>query len=483
MLREKFLSVCGLIFSLFLTLLPVSGFASPLLVFDVSTGEVVHAEEAGSPWYPASLTKMLTAFVTFHAIREGKLKLDTRIPVSANAAAQPPSKIGLPVGSTISVDKALQALIVRSANDIAVVLGEAVAGGSEEQFVKLMNMWARKIGMTGSYFANPHGLPDPRQVTTARDMGLLAQAIIEQFPEHSKYFKMQSVKIGKRNFRARNSLLRLMKEADGMKTGFICASGYNLVASATRNGRRLVAVILGSRSGAARSKVAKTSLEKGFASKSQDGRKVEQYSNGGFFQRTPTNLQPKVCKNRARVPLAHYTRVRGWGLEFGRYSKSIEAGKVMSENLLALRNVVYTGHGTVVRDYRDGSLVSVMYGFDEEKAKQACDHLRSQSTSCTLFKPGTFTPPPEVIAERKRIAKERAAKRKAAKRAAAKKRAAKRAAAKKARAKKKAVKKKSVKKKAVKKKAVKKKAVKKPAKKKEAAKKPSTKTNFTTVKN
>ena len=129
MLRNKSLSICGLVFSLFLTLYPVSGFASPLLVFDVSTGEVVHAEEAGSPWYPASLTKMLTAFVTFHAIREGKLKLDTRIPVSANAAAQPPSKIGLPVGSKISVDKALQALIVRSANDIAVVLGEAVAGG------------------------------------------------------------------------------------------------------------------------------------------------------------------------------------------------------------------------------------------------------------------------------------------------------------------------------------------------------------------
>ena len=163
--------------------------------------------------------------------------------------------------------------------------------------MKLMNQWARKIGMTGSYFANPHGLPDPRQVTTARDMGILARAIIEQFPEHSAYFKMQSVKIGKRNFRARNSLLRLMPEADGMKTGFICASGYNLVASATRNGRRIVAVILGSRSGAARSKVAKTYLEKGFAAKSPEGRKVDQYSNGGFFQRSPTNLQPKVCKN------------------------------------------------------------------------------------------------------------------------------------------------------------------------------------------
>lgn len=474
-LRIKSLSICGLAFSLLLTVLSSRGTASPLLVFDASTGEVVHAEEAGVPWYPASLTKMLTAFITFHAIRDGKLKLETKIPVSKNAASQPPSKIGLPVGSTITVKKALQALIVRSGNDIAVALGEAVGGGSEEEFIRLMNAWARRLGMSGSYFANPHGLPDPRQVTTARDMGLLAKAIIEQFPEYSSYFKMKSVKIGKRNFRGRNGLLRQMPEADGMKTGFICASGYNLVASATRNGRRLVAVVLGSRSGATRSTLAKKSLEKGFASKTTQGRKVQQYSNGGFFQRTPANLQKKVCKNRAVVPLTSYTRVRGWGLDFGRFAKATEADKVLSENLLALRNVVYTGRGSVLRDYRSGNLAALMHGFDKAKAQQACDHLIGQKTPCKLFAPGAFTPPPAVIAEQKRKAQEKAAKRKAAK----KKRAAQRRAAKKKAAKKKAVKKKAVKKKAVKKKTVKKKAVKKPVpKKKSAAKKAAPTTNI-----
>ena len=272
-LRLPVIFACAIALS---ALRALSAAGGPLLVFDAASGEVVRAEQPGEPWYPASLTKLMTAFLTFHAIREGKLALDTRIEVTRNAAAQPPSKVGLPAGSKISVDKALQTVIVRSANDIAVTLGEAVSG-SEERFVRLMNAWARRLGMSGTYFANPHGLPDPRQVTTARDMGLLAQAIIDQFPEHAHYFKMQSVRIGKRNLRARNSLLGQMREADGMKTGFICASGYNLVASATRDGRRLVAVVLGSQSGGSRAKRAKDSLEGGFAGNGKgggDGRKV-----------------------------------------------------------------------------------------------------------------------------------------------------------------------------------------------------------------
>lgn len=450
MLRFRFLAVfaCAIALS---ALRPNAAAGAPLLVFDAETGEVVHAEQAGAPWYPASLTKLMTSFLTFHAIRDGKLSLDTKIEVTRNAAAQPPSKIGLPVGSKITVDKALQAVIVRSANDLAVTLGEAVAG-SEERFVKLMNAWARRLGMSGSYFANPHGLPDPRQVTTARDMGLLAQAIIDQFPEYAHYFKMQSVKIGRRNFRARNSLLKQMQEADGMKTGFICASGYNLVASATRNGRRLVAVVLGSQSGWSRMKLAKDSLEGGFAKNGKDGKKVGQFSNGGFFQRTPKNMQPVVCKKRAAVRVAGYWQVRGWGVDFGRFKNAKAAHEVMSENLLALRNVVYAGRGSVVKDYRSGGLAAVMSGFDEEQARHVCDHLKKQNTSCTLFSPDAFKPPPSVLAEQER-------KRKAAQKAKKKKK------------KKKYVKKKGKRKKAVKKKSRKKKAVKKKTRKKKATKK------------
>ncbi len=439
--------------------------AAPLLVFDAETGEVVHAEQPGAPWYPASLTKLMTAFLTFHAIRDGKLSLDTKIEVTRNAAAQPPSKIGLPVGSKISVDKALQAVIVRSANDLAVTLGEAVAG-SEERFVKLMNAWARRLGMSGSYFANPHGLPDPRQVTTARDMGLLAQAIIDQFPEHARYFKMQSVKIGRRNFRARNSLLKHMEEADGMKTGFICASGYNLVASATRNGRRLVAVIMGSQSGWSRMKLAKDSLEGGFAKNGKDGKKVGQFSNGGFFQRTPKNMQPVVCKKRAAVRVAGYWQVRGWGVDFGRFPNAKAAYQVMSENLLALRNVVYAGRGAVVKDYRAGGLAAIMSGFDQEQAQHVCDHLKKQNTSCTLFSPDAFKPPASVLAEQERkrkAAQKKAKKKKKKKRVVKKKGKRKKAVKKKSRKKKKAVKKKSRKKKATKKKK------KKPRKKKQVS--------------
>ena len=372
--------------------------ANPLLVFDSASGAVIQAQDAGAPWYPASLTKLMTAYLTFHAIRDGKLALDTKITVSANARAQPPSKIGLPVGAQITVGKALEALIVRSANDIAVVLAEAV-GGSEERFIKLMNAWSRQLGMGGTYFANPHGLPDPRQVTTARDMGLLATAIIKQFPEHAGLFAMQDVLIGKRKFRARNSLLRDWAEADGMKTGFICASGYNLVASATREGRRLVAVVLGATSGAARSQAAKQSLVDGFSNGVAAGRSVTEYTNGGFFQRTPEDMKPVVCKKSAPVRVARPGWVRGWGADFGRFASAEGADGVLTDTMLALRNVIYAGRGQVVKDYRDGKFAAVMASLDADQARQVCDHLKAKNIACQVDEPRYFLPPKAADAD------------------------------------------------------------------------------------
>ena len=366
--------------------------ANPLLVIDAASGTVIRADDAGVPWYPASLTKLMTGYLVFHAIRDGHLALDTKITVSANARAQPPSKIGLPVGAEITVGKALEALIVRSANDIAVVLAEAV-GGSEERFVKLMNAWSRRLGMSGSYFANPHGLPDPRQVTTARDMGLLATAIIKQFPEHAGLFTMQDFQIGKSRLRARNSLLRDWAEADGMKTGFICASGYNLVASATREGRRLVAVVLGATSGAVRSQVAKQMLMDGFSNGTSSGRSVTDYTNGGFFQRMPTDMKPVVCKQAAPVRVAKPGWVRGWAADFGRFASAESADSALTDTMLALRNVIYAGRGQVVADYRTGKVAAVMSSLDADQARQVCAHLTSKSIACRAAEPKYFLPP------------------------------------------------------------------------------------------
>jgi D-alanyl-D-alanine carboxypeptidase len=251
----------GLVCSL--SLLPAGALAGPALLFEASTGKVLYAEDADDQWHPASLTKVMTAYLAFEAIKSGKLALDTKIPCSETAHAQPPSKVGLPVGAEMTVELALKALIVKSANDVAVMLAEAVAGG-EAEFVERMNATARRLGMTRTQFANANGLPVVSQVTTARDLARLSMAVMRDFPEYQHYWALGDVHIGRRRLGTHNGLLRTFEGADGLKTGFICDSGFNVVASATRDGRRLMAVVLGESSGYDRSLRAASLLEHGF---------------------------------------------------------------------------------------------------------------------------------------------------------------------------------------------------------------------------
>jgi len=237
--------------------------AGPALLFDVTTGKVLYAEDQDQPWHPASLTKIMTAYMTFEALRANKISLEQKIATSANAHAQPPSKLGLPVGAEITVNLALKALIVKSANDAAVMLAEAI-GGTEEAFMVQMNDAARRIGMTQTRFVNPHGLPAPEQVTTARDLARLTRVVVRDYPEYGEMWGMVDVQVGRRRLRTHNGLLRTYEGADGLKTGFICDSGFNVVASATRDGRRLVAVVLGEYTSRDRSLRAASLLEHGF---------------------------------------------------------------------------------------------------------------------------------------------------------------------------------------------------------------------------
>lgn len=239
--------------------------AGPALLFDTSNGKVLYAEDPDSLWYPASLTKIMTAYVAFNAIKEGKLKLDDKIACSLTATLQPPSKLGLPVGGELTVDTALQAIIVKSANDVTVMLAEAVSG-NETAFIDLMNTTARRLGMTRTRFANTNGLPDPNQYSTARDLARLSRAVVREYPEYAHYWTMPEVRIGKRRLGSHNALLKTFPGADGLKTGFTCDSGFNVVASATRDGRRLMAVVLGESSGNERAIRAASLLEHGFQS-------------------------------------------------------------------------------------------------------------------------------------------------------------------------------------------------------------------------
>ncbi|MCB1438073.1 MAG: D-alanyl-D-alanine carboxypeptidase [Rhodobiaceae bacterium] len=276
--------------------------AGPTLVFDARSGRVLHAEDATAPWFPASLTKLMTAYLTFRAIRDGRLTADSRIVNSELARSQPPSKIGLPLGATISVDQALRILIVKSANDVAVMLAEAVSG-TLDGFVAEMNAVAAELGMSGSHFVNPHGLPDPGQVTTARDLGLLTAAIIRDFPQYDDLFSLPGVKLGKRYMRSHNPLLGKFEGADGMKTGYICASGYNIVARATRGKRSVVAVVLGAPNGKERKETTETLLEQGFQDawlKSAFARKLADLKSETAPGERPFHMGPTVCAGRYR---------------------------------------------------------------------------------------------------------------------------------------------------------------------------------------
>ena len=242
--------------------------AGPALLLDVADGRVLYAEDQDHQWHPASITKIMTAYLTFEAIKAGKLTLETRIPATETSVLQAPSKVGLPVGATMTVDLALKALIIKSANDTAVMLAEAI-GGSVEGFAAQMNATAKRLGMTRSHFVNPNGLPAPEQIVTARDMAKLARAVIKDYPEYAAMWMMVDMRIGKRRLASHNGLLRTFDGADGLKTGFTCDSGYNVVATATRDGRRLMAVVLGESSGGERSMRAAELMEQGFSKSGQ----------------------------------------------------------------------------------------------------------------------------------------------------------------------------------------------------------------------
>jgi D-alanyl-D-alanine carboxypeptidase len=244
-------------------LLAPSAWAGPALLLDSSSGKILYAEDQDNQWHPASLTKIMTAYVVFDAIKAGKISLQTKIGCSELANSQPPSKVGLPVGAEMTVETALQALIVKSANDVAVMLAEAVAD-SQDAFVAQMNATASRLGMTRTKFANANGLPAQEQVTTARDLAKLAVAVVKDYPEHAALWAMVDMRIGNRQLRTHNGLLANYDGADGLKTGFICDSGFNVVASATRDGTRLIAVVLGEASGRERTMRAAGLLEHGF---------------------------------------------------------------------------------------------------------------------------------------------------------------------------------------------------------------------------
>lgn len=272
--------------------------AAPAIVVDASSGRVLHAEDATLAWYPASITKLMTTYVVLSEIRAGRVTFETPLAVSATATAVIPSKMGFKPGTEVTVDNALKMIMVKSANDMAVALAEGV-GGSVENFAAMMNASASRLGMHDSYFVNPHGLPDERQRTSARDMAVLARALLTEFPQYKDYFGIGAIRFGKRIMRNTNGLIGRYPGADGMKTGFICASGFNVVATATRGGRTLITVVLGAHNATERTIRAAALFDKGFASAGWGGSSLEAMPAS---YTSPPDMREAVCgRNRGTV--------------------------------------------------------------------------------------------------------------------------------------------------------------------------------------
>lgn len=262
------------------------------IVVDAKTGKVLYGEDADELRYPASLTKMMTLYLTFEALEAGRISKSTPVPFSKKASSEPPSKLGVRAGKSITVEQAVLALVTRSANDAATALGELL-GGSEQRFARMMTNKARALGMTRTTYRNAHGLPNTEQRTTARDQARLGIALRQHFPQYYDYFSTRSFRFGKQSIGNHNRLLGNVRGVDGIKTGYTRASGFNLVTSAQLDGRSIVAVVMGGTSGGARDAQMRKLVAKYMPAASRRG-------GGNLIAQAPAEPVPAVAEAEAQ---------------------------------------------------------------------------------------------------------------------------------------------------------------------------------------
>jgi D-alanyl-D-alanine carboxypeptidase len=274
------------------------------IVVDATTGEVLFARRADSPRYPASVTKMMTLYLAFEALEAGRIKVNDIVTVSPLAASQPPSKLGLAAGQTIRFDDAMRATTVRSCNDMAMLIAEHV-GGSQARFAAMATLKAQALGMTQTRYVNPNGLPDSRQITSARDLAILARAIMRDYPQYYSYFGLHDWNYQGRDYRNTNGLLLGGQGYDGIKTGFTNASGYNLAASAVRDGRRIITIVMGGRSAPSRNSHVAELMNTGFEVESRRAKGENIQVAQTFFEQRGFGVGSPDSVPGGGVPIAY----------------------------------------------------------------------------------------------------------------------------------------------------------------------------------
>jgi D-alanyl-D-alanine carboxypeptidase len=350
------------------------------IVIDAATGSVLEQANPDALRHPASLTKLMTLYLVFEALRDRRISLNELVPVSEHTASMEPTKLGLVPGSHITVQQAILGLVTKSANDAAAALGELL-GGSEERFAQMMTLRARAMGMAHTTFTNASGLPDPNQWSTARDLALLGRRLVSDFPSDYHYFSTPSFVFNRQYIANHDHLLNWYPGADGMKTGYTEASGCNLVTSAVNGGVRLIGVVLGASTGAERDVHMGVLLDQGFA---EMGVTVPRRGNTTTASRTPSLVSSAhaatVAEARADVP------VSGWGIQVGSYGAEKTAREVAQD----ARRAAGGGNVRIEHVTVRGTPLwrAQVMGLTEARAQGACSQLAHERTTCVLLKPG-----------------------------------------------------------------------------------------------
>jgi D-alanyl-D-alanine carboxypeptidase len=364
------------------------------IVVDAADGRVLYEKNADTGNYPASLTKMMTLYLAFEALDGGQMTLEQKLRVSRRAAGQPASRLGLAAGETITVRDAVLALITKSANDVATVVAEALAG-SERAFAAAMTKKARALGMTRTYFRNASGLPNRRQLSSARDMATLALALIRDFPHHYAYFSTAEFAFRGRTYRNHNKLLTRYPGTDGLKTGYIRASGYNLAASVERDGSRLIGVVFGGRSPSWRDRHLMRLLDRGFV-------RLAELRQGAPPDAVIAEAAPPMPAARPKnAPAAPEPAAIGdapppsddWGIQVGAFRGEARARRVAVEAQKAVASLLDgTRVVTAPTKARKGRLYRArLIGLSRAEAKQACRRLTARRFDCLALPPSKLT--------------------------------------------------------------------------------------------
>lgn len=366
------------------------------IVVDAKTGRILHAVNEETKNYPASLTKIMTLFMTFEALKNGTLKLQQPLPVSRAAEGRSPSKLGLRRGETITVEDAIKALVTKSANDVATVLAEAM-GGTERKFARLMTERARALGMKDTTFMNASGLPNRSQLSTAKDMAILGRAVLHGHPKMYGHFARESFTYNGKTYRSHNRLMSRYQGMDGIKTGYIRASGFNLVASARRGGNRVIAVVFGGKTSKARDRRVATLLDNGFAALQTV---VASSGKPRNLPASPVRAKYhavgkiKDAKVASRKPLPPPTvnpasgEIRSWAIQVGAYNRYAPAHLAVTRAARAVPSLLGNKFQIVrqksktrrgLQIYKARLLVP-----SESKAHNSCRALKRRKIDCMV---------------------------------------------------------------------------------------------------